>query len=150
MNDEAWLHRSLCLLWIGAFIIFDYLSLVNMETYQFEKLTAWQKAKELAIAVYRLVAKFPQFEQYALSSQVRRATISVPSNIAEGTGRVSVKEKTHFLEISYGSLLETYCQLQIAAELGYISNDDLEAIKPLFFETSRLISGLRNSYTSKL
>ena len=121
-----------------------------METYQFEKLTAWQKAKELAIAVYRLVAKFPQFEQYALSSQVRRATISVPSNIAEGTGRVSVKEKTHFLEISYGSLLETYCQLQIAAELGYISNDDLEAIKPLFFETSRLISGLRNSYTSKL
>ena len=120
-----------------------------MDSYQFEKLTAWQKAKELAVAVYQIVNKFPQYEQYALSSQIRRAAISVPSNIAEGTGRVSVKEKIHFLEISYGSLLETYCQLQIAVELNYISLDDLEAIKPLFFETSRLISGLRNSYASK-
>ena len=121
-----------------------------MEIYQFEKLKAWQKAKELAIAVYRLVAKFPQYEQYALCSQVRRAAISVPSNIAEGTGRVSMKEKIHFLEISYSSLLETYCQLQIAVELGYISADDLNNTKPLFFETSRLISGLSSSYTSKL
>ena len=120
-----------------------------MDSYQFEKLTAWQKAKELAVAVYQIANRFPQYEQYALSSQIRRAAISVPSNIAEGTGRVSVKEKIHFLEISYGSLLETYCQLQIAVELNYISLDDLEAIKPLFFETSRLISGLRNSYASK-
>ena len=120
-----------------------------MDSYQFEKLTAWQKAKELAVAVYQIANKFPQYEQYALSSQIRRAAISVPSNIAEGTGRVSVKEKIHFLEISYGSLLETYCQLQIAVELNYISLDDLEAIKSLFFETSRLISGLRNSYASK-
>ena len=120
-----------------------------MDSYQFEKLTAWQKAKELAVAVYQIVNRFPQYEQYALSSQIRRAAISVPSNIAEGTGRVSVKEKIHFLEISYGSLLETYCQLQIAVELNYISLDDLETIKPLFFETSRLISGLRNSYASK-
>ena len=120
-----------------------------MDSYQFEKLTAWQKAKELAVAVYQIVNRFPQYEQYALSSQIRRAAISVPSNIAEGTGRVSVKEKIHFLEISYGSLLETYCQLQIAVELNYISLDDLEAIKSLFFETSRLISGLRNSYASK-
>ena len=120
-----------------------------MDTYQFEKLTAWQKAKELAIAVYQLVAKFPQYEQFALSSQLRRAAISIPSNIAEGCGRVSKKEKIHFLEISYGSLMETYCQLQIALELKYISNEDLETIKPLFFETTRLISGLRNSYISK-
>ena len=124
-----------------------------MDSYQFEKLTAWQKAKELAVAVYQITNKFPQYEQYeqyALSSQIRRAAISVPSNIAEGTGRVSVKEKIHFLEISYGSLLETYCQLQIAVELNYITLDDLETIKPLFFETSRLISGLRNSYVSNL
>ena len=120
-----------------------------METYQFERLSAWQKAKELALAVYRLVAKFPQYEQYALSSQLRRSVISVPSNIAEGTGRISNKEKIHFLEISYGSLMETYCQLQIALELKYISEEDLNLIKPLFFETTRLISGLRNSYISK-
>ena len=120
-----------------------------MEGYQFEKLKAWQKAKELAVAVYKLVTNFPQHEQYALSNQVRRAVISVPSNIAEGTGRLSVKEKIHFLEIAYGSLLETFCQLQIAVELGYISDKDLMAIKPLFFDTSRLISGLRNSYTAE-
>ena len=121
-----------------------------METYQFEKLAAWQKAKELVIAVYRLVAKFPQYEQFALSSQLRRAIISVASNIAESTGRVSIKEKVHFLEIAYGSLMEVYCQLQIALELGYIAADEVNAVKPLFFETSRLISGLRNSYVSNL
>ena len=117
-----------------------------MESYQFERLTAWKKAKELAIAVYRLVAKFPQYEQFALCSQLRRAIISVPSNIAEGTGRISKKEKVHFLEISYGSLMEAYCQLQIALELGYITADEVNAVKPLFFETTRLISGLRKGY----
>ena len=118
--------------------------------YAFEKLDAWRQAKELAKLVYQLVAKFPPYEQFALSSQVRRAVISVPSNIAEGTGRMSMKEKIHFLEISYGSLMETYCQLQIAVELNYITNEDLEQVKPLFFETSRLISGLRRSYEAKL
>lgn len=120
------------------------------ETYPFERLDAWKKSKELAKLVYQLVAKFPQYEQFALSSQVRRAVISVPSNIAEGTGRMSMKEKIHFLEIAYGSLMETYCQLQIAVELNYISNDDLEQVKPVFFDTSRLISGLRRSYEAKL
>ena len=118
--------------------------------YAFEKLDAWKQAKELAKLVYQLVAKFPQYEQFALSSQVRRAVISVPSNIAEGTGRMSMKEKIHFLEISYGSLMETYCQLQIAVELNYITNEDLEQVKPVFFDTSRLISGLRRSYEAKL
>ena len=117
--------------------------------YAFEKLDAWKQAKELAKWVYKLVAKFPQYEQFALSSQVRRAVISVPSNIAEGTGRMSMKEKIHFLEISYGSLVETYCQLQIAVELNYITSDELEQVKPVFFSTSRLISGLRRSYEAQ-
>ncbi len=63
---------------------------------------------------------------------------------------MSKKEKIHFLEISYGSVMETYCQLQIALELAYISDEDFKTIKPLFFETTRLISGLRNSYLSNL
>ena len=118
------------------------------DTYQFEKLLAWQKAKDLAKLIYQLVAKFPNFEQFALSSQLRRAVISIPSNIAEGSGRMSYKEKIHFLEIAYGSLMETYCQLQIAVDLGYISSEDLSSVKPLFFETSRLISGLRKKFES--
>ena len=122
----------------------------DFDIFQFERLVAWKKAKELTRCVYQLIASFPQHEQYALSSQIRRAVISIPSNIAEGSGRTSMKEKIHFLEIAYGSLTETYCQLLIAAELGYLSDDELIAIKPIFKETSRLISGLRKRFNSNL
>lgn len=122
---------------------------MGMEVFQFESLTAWAKAKELTLSVYQLVAKFPQHEQFALSSQIRRAAISIPSNIAEGSGRISMKEKAHFIEIAFGSLTETYCQLLLAVDLGYITPDELEAIRSQFSDTSRLMSGLRNSYTFK-
>lgn len=115
-------------------------------TYRFEKLVAWQVAKEMTKSVYKLVNKFPSHEQHALCNQIRRAAISVPSNIAEQTGRSSNREKIHFLEIAYGSLMEIYCQLQIAMELGYISQSDLQEIRPAIFRTSKLIGGLRKSY----
>ena len=115
-------------------------------TYRFEKLVVWQVAKEMTKSVYKLVNKFPSHEQFALCNQIRRAAISVPSNIAEQTGRSSNREKIHFLEIAYGSLMEIYCQLQIAMELGYISQSDLQGIRPDIFKTSKLISGLRKSY----
>ena len=115
-------------------------------TYRFEKLVAWQVAKEMTKSVYKLVNKFPSHEQHALCNQIRRAAISVPSNIAEQTGRSSNREKIHFLEIPYGSLMEIYCQLQIAMELGYISQSDLQEIRPAIFRTSKLIGGLRKSY----
>ena len=73
-----------------------------MEIYQFERLAAWQKAKELVIAIYQLLENFPQYEQFALSNQLRRAAISLPSNIAEGTGRISAKEKIHFFTLLSG------------------------------------------------
>jgi four helix bundle protein len=118
-------------------------------SYQFEKLIAWQEAKELTKAIYKLLVKFPRQEDYVLCDQIRRAAISVPSNIAEQSGRTSLKEKIHFLEIAYGSLMEVYCQLQIACELNYITTNELETIKPMIFKTSRLISGLRNNYVKK-
>ena len=117
-----------------------------MSIFQFEKLLAWQKAKELTIEVYKLLKKFPADERYELCSQIRRAAVSVPSNIAEGSGRVSVKEKIHFLEIAYGSLTEVYCQLLIAVDLGYITTDDVEGVRNLFFDVSRLVAGLSASY----
>ena len=118
-------------------------------SYQFEKLIAWQEAKELTKAIYKLLVKFPRQEDYVLCDQIRRAAISVPSNIAEQSGRTSLKEKIHFLEIAYGSLMEVFCQLQIACELNYITTNELETIKPMIFKTSRLISGLRNNYAKK-
>ena len=118
--------------------------------FQFEKLNAWQEARKLVVNVYQLLAKFPKTENYALCDQLRRAVVSVPSNIAEGTGRLAIKEQIHFLEIAYASLMEVYCQLQIAVDLGYITPEVLQIVKRKIFTTSKLISGLRTSKVTQL
>ena len=118
--------------------------------FQFEKLNAWQEARKLVVNVYQLLEKFPKTENYALSDQLRRAVVSVPSNIAEGTGRLAIKEQIHFLEIAYASLMELYCQLQIAVDLGYITSEELQLVKRKVFTTSKLISGLHTSKVAQL
>ena len=118
--------------------------------FQFEKLNAWQEARKLVVNVYQLLEKFPKTENYALCDQLRRAVVSVPSNIAEGTGRLAAKEQIRFLEIAYASLMEVYCQLQIAVDLGYITPEDLQIVKRKIFTTSKLISGLRTSKVAQL
>ena len=118
--------------------------------FQFEKLNAGQEARKLVVDVYQLLELFPKTENYALCDQLRRAVVSVPSNIAEGTGRLAVKEQIHFLEIAYASLMEVYCQLQIAVDLGYITPEDLQIVKRKIFTTSKLISGLRASKAAQL
>lgn len=115
--------------------------------YSFEKLMAYQTARKLVKEVYQLIKCFPSEERFALCDQIRRAIISVPSNIAEQSGRTSVKERIHFLDIAYGSLMEAYCQLEIAVDLGYITSENLNAIKDMFFNTSRLIIGLKKKFT---
>ena len=80
--------------------------------YAFENLRAWQEARKLVKSVYQLLDSFPKIENYALCDQIRRAIVSVPSNLAEGSGRTSVKEQLHFYEIAYGSLMETYKETQ--------------------------------------
>ena len=117
-----------------------------MELYSFEKLNAYQEARKLVVMVYRVIETLPNNERYALGTQLQRAIISVTSNIAEGTGRMSYKEKIHFLEISFGSLMESYCQLQTCMDLGYITVAKFHAIKPQFFVVSRLLHALRQSY----
>ena len=118
--------------------------------FQFEKLNAWQEARKLVVNVYQLLEKFPKTENYALSDQLRRAVVSVPSNIAEATGRLAIKEQIHFLEIAYASLMELYCQLQIAVDLGYITSEELQLVKRKVFTTSKLISGLHTSKVAQL
>ena len=118
--------------------------------YSFEKLKVWQEAKKLVVDVYHLLDNFPKFEKYALCDQIRRAIVSVPSNIAEGSGRRSLKEQIHFLEIAYGSLMETYNQLLIAIELTYITEESVETIKPSIDAVAKMINGLSNSYEQKL
>lgn len=118
--------------------------------YSFEKLNVWQETKKLVVDVYNLLDAFPKFEKYALCDQIRRAVVSVPSNIAEGSGRRSLKEQIHFLEIAYGSLMETYNQLLIAIDLTYISEESVENIKPRIDSVAKMINGLSNSYAEKL
>ena len=115
------------------------------ESHVYRKLVAYTKASDYVIHVYALLKKFPKEEQYAMCDQLRRAAVSIPSNIAEGMGRVSNKDRAHFVEIAYGSLMETECQLEIAEKLGYISQEDLQVIDDEGTELERLLSGLRAS-----
>ncbi len=119
-----------------------------MEVFGYRKLIAYQKAKEVVKRTYKLLKKFPQEERYAMCDQLRRASISITSNIAEGVNRYSVKDKSHFIEMAYGSLMEVSSQFEIAEELDYITNDDRVNMDKLIEEVARLLSGLQNSYKS--
>ena len=119
-------------------------------TYAFENMRAWQEARKLVVEVYRLLDGFPKFESYALCDQIRRAIVSVPSNLAEGSGRISTKEQMHFYEIAYGSLMEAYNQLIIAADLEYIGNEQLKNIQPQIDVVARMMNGLRTSLVQKI
>ena len=96
--------------------------------------------------VYLLQHKFPKTETYALGDQIRRSASSVTSNIAEGSGRSSFKEKIHFIEIAYGSLMEAFSQLQIAQDLGYLTENDIDEIRPSFIEVAKMLSGLKSYF----
>ena len=115
------------------------------QQFSFEKLKVWQYSRRLVKLVYELVKKLPKEETYALSDQIRRAIVSVPSNIAEGSGRMSKAEQRHFYEISYGSIMEAYNQILLALDLGFISPDDINQIKDPVWMTAKVISALRNS-----
>ena len=93
-----------------------------------------------------MLKKFPTEERYAMCDQLRRASISITSNIAEGVNRFSVKDKAHFVEIAYGSLMEVSSQFELAEELGYITIADRQNMDELIEEDARLLSGLLNSY----
>jgi four helix bundle protein len=92
--------------------------------------------------VYALLKQFPDDERFALCGQMRRAAISVPSNIVEGMARLSSKDQTHFLNIAYGSLMELYAQLDIAHDLGYINQDDFIEIENTIDEIDKMIVAL--------
>lgn len=110
---------------------------------RFRQLVVYQSAKSLVKDVYDLLKQFPKEEQFALCDQIRRAVISVPSNIAEGMGRIGNTEQARFLEIAYGSLLETQCQLEIAYELGYITKEEFENIDNAIETIGKMLSKLR-------
>ncbi len=107
----------------------------------FKEILAWQKAHELAKAVYKVTETFPKSELFALTSQLRRCAVSIPSNIVEGFKRKSKKDSVHFYNIAEGSLEELKYQILLATELGYFPKEQYQAMHDLAEEVSRLING---------
>ena len=118
--------------------------------FSFEGLEVYDKARSLVSEVYRIQNKFPKEERFGLGDQLRRAAVSITANLAEGSGRQSLKEKIHFIEISYGSLMEVFCELQTACDLGYIIEAQLNALRPQFIDIAKMLSGLRSSLEKRL
>lgn len=116
-----------------------------MDDFYFRQLRVYINSKELVKHVYGLLKKFPEEEKYALCNQIRRAVTSIPINIAEGFGRFSSKEKTRFIEISFGSLTETSCELEISYELGYITKEEYEEVEKQIIIISKQLSNLHKS-----
>lgn len=116
---------------------------MNEAKYSYKQLDVYKESKVLVKMVYKLLKNFPKEEQYALCDQLRRAVISVPSNLAEGTGRTSRKDQAHFLEMAYGSLMEVDCQIDIAHDLGYISSADESQVNAQANRIAAMLSGMR-------
>lgn len=108
----------------------------------FRQFDVWQKARDLVVDVYRETARFPAGEQYGLTSQLRRAAVSISANIAEGAGRGSDQDFARFLEMARGSVAETRSHLFLAQDLGYLKPDATERLAEKAVEISRMLNGL--------
>ena len=116
----------------------------------YQDLLVWQKAMDLAVDFHKLTRRFPREEQFALSAQLRRAGISVPSNIADGHGRKTTRDYIHFLSIARGSINEAETQLTLAQRFDYISPSLLSGSLEKTAEIGRMLNGLIDSLEKKL
>ena len=120
----------------------------DMPAKHYRELIVWQKAMDLVELVYERTKPFPREEQFGLSMQLRKAAVSIPSNIAEGQGRNTCGDFLHFLAVARGSLQETETQFLIAERLHYLKTEERELLFHLTSEAGRLIYGLSNSITA--
>jgi four helix bundle protein len=129
--------------------LIDFINKQEMENYKnYIDLDVWKKSRLLTSFIYKLTSEFPKDEIYGLTQQIRRAAISIPSNIAEGTGRQSSKETIQFLYIARGSMFEVETQCYIAFDLKYIDEPKLNDALTLILECNKLIGGFINYYKS--
>ncbi|MBW6516741.1 MAG: four helix bundle protein [Candidatus Cloacimonetes bacterium] len=119
-------------------------------TFAFEKLRVWQDSRSFVTKIYLLTKEFPKEERYGLVDQLRRAAISISSNIAEGSSRISFKDQSHFYQIAYSSLMEVLNQIIICLDLNYLTKDDYNSFRSDIESLSYQINQLRKSALSKL
>ena len=115
----------------------------------YKELNVWQKAYKFCLEIYKITMSFPKDERYGLISQIRRAAISVPSNIAEGYGRKTTKEYIQALYIAYGSNCELETQIMLSGDLGYIKGENLERLQKDIGDIERMLKGLISSLENK-
>lgn len=120
-----------------------------MYIYSFEKLDVWNEAKDFAKSIYILTSKFPDSEKFGLVSQLRRASVSICSNIAEGSARNSYKDKAHFTTMAFGSTVEVLNQLILSYELNFVSENDYLKLRQDIESVTNKLNGLRNFQISK-
>jgi len=116
-----------------------------MSLKSYRDLEVWQKAMDLVVSCYQVTKSFPKCENYGLASQLQRASISIPANIAEGRARQHSKEFLHHLSIANGSLAEVETHIQIAERLHYIDSNEVEQMLGKTAEIGRMLNGLRRS-----
>lgn len=116
-----------------------------MSQKRYQELIVWQKAMELSRVIYQVTKSFPEDERFGLTSQLRRASISIPSNIAEGQGRLTAGEFRQFLGTARGSAFEVETQIQLALDLEYLSTAEASNLLELTSEVSRMLNGLIRS-----
>lgn len=118
--------------------------------HDFKNLQVWQKSRELVKNVYLLTANFPQSEVYGLTSQIKRCSVSIPSNIAEGSGRNSNKEFIHFLSYSHGSSCELETQLILAQDLEFLKENEVQPVLNQIDEIQKMNRSLQSSFIKRL
>ena len=116
-----------------------------MYIYSFEKLEVWQLSRQLVKEIYILTEQFPDKEKFGLTNQIRRAIISVSSNLAEGSSRKSAKDQAHFTQLSFSSLLEVLNDLILASDLNFITLEQLDSTRPKIEELSNKLNSFYNS-----
>lgn len=114
---------------------------VMSTTFNFENIVAWQKAHEFVIQVYKITRSFPEDERYGLTSQFRRAAVSIEANIAEGYKKLSKADKLRFMNISQGSLEECRDYIILSRDLGYLATGQFEQLRDAVEQTSKLLNG---------
>lgn len=118
-------------------------------TYSFEKLEVWKEARQFVVWIYKITLQFPVEEKFGLIAQLRRASISVVSNLAEGSARKSAKDQAHFSQMAYSSIIEVLTQLIIANDLCFLSNENLADGRSKIERTTGKVSALRNTQLSR-
>lgn len=120
-----------------------------MYTYSFEKLEVWKESKDFTKAIYGVTFKFPSEEKFGLTSQLRRASVSICSNIAEGSARKTNKDKSHFTTIAYSSAVEVLNQLILANELDFLSKESYTDLRRKIESITNKLNALRNHQINK-